>query len=141
MKIGDIIPVPLYIGNAHNKPVHLPARIKEIHPKGHLGVMYLCETLKSHFKTCIVVPPPPRFQPETTKDTLQRWSTNTHHHALEVEEVTPKTNKDLIKLYDPLIKHLGLDPSIRRSLKQLRSIAHYRGFDPDKIEEGVYKWL
>ena len=140
-EVGDIIQVPLYIGTAHNTAVYRLGRVIGIYPKGHLGVMYLCKVIPSGFRTCVVIPPPPRLQPETVKDTLQRWSTNTHHHALEVEEVAPRTNKELIKLYDPLIKHLGLDPSIRRSLKQLRSIAHYRGFDTDEIEEGIYRWL
>ena len=144
--IGDIVPVPLYIGNAHNKPIHLPARTIEIHPKGHLGTMYLCETLKSHFRTCIVVPPPPRFQPDPrdNKD-IQRWTKATHHNALEVE---PKSyqkrayerQEALKERYTPFLEHIGLDPTRARSLYQLRSIAHFRGYNTDEIEAGVYKW-
>ena len=149
MKIGDIVPVPLYIGNAHNKPVHLPARILEIYPKGHLGTMYLCETLHSKFKTCIVVPPQPRFQPDPVKDRdkVQRWTKATHHNSLEVE-VEPKTyqkrthdkQEELKKMYTPLLERLGLDTTRARSISQLRSLAHFRGYNPDDIERGVYRW-
>lgn len=143
MKIGDIVPVPMYIGVSHNKPVHLPARVIQIFPKGHLGVMYLCETLKSHFRTCIVVPPPPRFQPDTGKDTLQRWSTGTHHNALEQEpdnshstyqKRVHERNHALEDKYIPMLNELGLDVSIKRSLKKLRSIAQFRGYDINEIE-------
>ena len=150
MKIGDIVPVPMYIGAAHNKPVHLPARVIQIFPKGHIGVMYLCENLKSHFRTCIVVPPPPRFQPDPAqdRDRVQRWSKETHHNALEVE-YEPKTyqkrthdkQEELKERYTPFLEHIGLDPTRARSISQLRSLAHYRGYNPDEIEEGVYKWL
>lgn len=148
MKIGDIVPVPLYIGSAHNKPVHLPARIIEVYPKGRLGVMYLCETLHSKFKTCIVVPPPPRFQPDPRDNKgIQRWTKPTHHNSLEVEDTTKSYQKrahdkqeELKELYTPFLEHLGLDLKKKRSLQQLRSLAHFRGYNPNEIEEGVYRW-
>ena len=146
-KIGDIVPVPMYIGNAHNKPVHLPARIIQIFPKGTLGTMYLCETLHSKFKTCIVVPPPPRFQPDPRDDKdIQRWTKATHHNALEVEPAktyqkrTHDKQEELKERYTPLLERLGLDLEKKRSLSQLRSLAHFRGYNPDEIEEGVYRW-
>lgn len=143
MKIGDIVPVPMYIGVSHNKPVHLPARIVQIFPKGSLGTMYLCETLKSHFRTCIVVPPPPRFQPDPVKDRdrVQRWTKPTHYNALEVElgattyqKRTQERTRSLTEKYDDMIKELGLDPSIKRSLYKLRSIAQFRGYNISEIE-------
>jgi hypothetical protein len=147
-EVGDIVPVPMYIGNAHNKPIHLPARILEIYPKGHLGVMYLCETLHSKFKTCIVVPPPPRFQPDPREDKdIQRWTKPTRYNALEVEpEPAPRKPKEsrykeTEDMYKPLLEHLGLDLEKKRSKGQLRSLAHYRGFDYGKIERGIYEWL
>ena len=149
MKIGDIVSVPLYIGTAHNKPIYRHARILEIYPKGHLGVMYLCEVLPAHFKTCIVVPPPPRFQPDPRDDKdIQRWTKATHHNALEVEEEAPKTyqkrthdkQEELKEKYTPLLERLGLDLKKKRSISQLRSLAHFRGYNPDEIEEGVYRW-
>lgn len=148
-KIGDIVSVPLYIGTAHNKPIYRHARILEIYPKGHLGVMYLCEVLPAHFKTCIVVPPPPRFQPDPRDDKdIQRWTKATHHNSLEVEPTAnpkrnylPKAEKQLLEeRYTPMLERLGLDLSKKRSIKQLRSIAHYRGFPINVIEKGEYKW-
>lgn len=146
--IGSIVSVPLYIGNSHNKPVYRHARIIQVIPKGHLGVMYLCETFPSHFRTCIVVPPPPRVQPDKAYDKdLQRWGKATRHNSLEVEpEPTPRKertnpNEELCKNYGPFLEHIGLDPSRKRSIGQLRSLAHYRGFDYHRIERGIYEWL
>ena len=147
MKIGDIVSVPLYIGVSHNKPVYRPAVIKQAFDKGHLGVMYLCETVVSHFRTCIVVPPPPRLQPHPSdnKD-IQRWSTETHYNSLEVEpEPTPRKPKvyrdeHLRQMYAPLLEHLGLDPTKQRSKSQLRSLAHFRGYNIEEIERGIYRW-
>ena len=146
-EVGDIVSVPLYIGNSQKKPIYRHARVLEIYPKGHLGVMYLCETFPSHFRTCIVVPPPPRFQPDPRDDKdIQRWTKPTHYNALEVEdEPTPKKQRQYRdekyrKLYAPLMVHIGLDPKKQRSKGQLRSLAHFRGYNPDDIERGVYEW-
>lgn len=143
MKIGDKVSVPMYIGLTQHKLVHKEAIIVKAYPKGHLGTMYLCKTIPSGFRTCIVVPPPPRFQPSAAYDkSLQRWTKPTHHNALEVEP-EPQTNyqkrtheqvRSLVEKYDPMLKELGLDPSIKRSLHKLRSIAQFRGYDIDEIE-------
>lgn len=153
MKIGDIVSVPLYIGVSQHRPVFRQAVIVAEYPKKHLGTMYLCEVIPSRFRTCIVEPPPPRFQPDYAHDSLQRWQKRpTEYNAFSSEAPTSDTtttyqkrtherNRSLTEKYDPMIKELGLDPSIKRSLHKLRSIAQFRGFDPDEIEEGIYRWL
>lgn len=140
--------MPLYIGNSQKKPIYRHARVIQIFPKGHLGVMYLCETFPSHFRTCLVVPPPPRFQPDPREDKdIQRWTKPTHYNALEVEDEPPPPRKpkesrykETEEMYKPLLEHLGLDTTKKRSRTQLRSLAHYRGFDFSKIERGIYEW-
>ena len=144
MKIGDIVSVPLYIGVSQHKPVFRQAVIVAAYPKKQLGTMYLCEVIPSRFRTCIVEPPPPRFQPDYAHDKMQRWGTNTRHNALEVEPLpsttttyqkrTHERNRSLTEKYDPMIKELGLDPSIKRSLHKLRSIAQFRGYSIREIE-------
>ena len=147
MKIGDIVSVPLYIGVSQHKPVFRNARIVAAYPKGHLGVMYLCKTLRSNYRTCIVEPPPPKFQPDAAYDrNLPRWGKATHHNALEVEPL-PQTNttttyqkrtheqsRSIIDKYTPMLKELGLDPAVKRSITKLRSIAQLRGYDIHEIE-------
>lgn len=144
--------MPLYIGNSQKKPVYRHARVIQVIPKGKLGVMYLCETFPSHFRTCLVVPPPPRFQPDPAYDKdIQRWSKPTHYNSLEVDSSEqqrtaprkPKESryKEVEEMYKPFLEHIGLDPTKKRSRTQLRSLAHYRGFDFGKIERGVYEWL
>ena len=146
-EVGDIVSVPLYIGNSQKKPVYRHARILEIYPKGRHGVMYLCETFPSHFRTCIVVPPPPKYQPDPRDDKdIQRWSKPTRYNSLEVEDEPPppkqrqRKNEDLCNKYRPFLSFIGLDPKKKRSIGQLRSLAHYRGFDYGKIERGIYEW-
>ena len=145
-EVGDIVSVPLYIGHSQKKPVYRHARVIQVIPKGRHGVMYLCETVPSHFRTCIVVPPPPRYQPDPRDDKdIQRWSKPTHYNALEVEDEPPRKPKarkdeDLCLRYRPFLSFIGLDPKKKRSIGQLRSLAHYRGYDYGKIERGIYEW-
>ena len=146
MKIGDKVSVPMYIGLTQHKLVHKEAIIVKAYPKGHLGTMYLCKTIPSGFRTCIVVPPPPRFQPDAAYDrNLPRWSKATHHNALEVEpqpsatttsyqKRTHEQSRSIIDKYTPMLKELGLDPAVKRSITKLRSIAQFRGYDIDEIE-------
>jgi hypothetical protein len=148
MKIGDIVSVPLYIGVSQHRPVFRNARIVAAYPKKQLGTMYLCEVIPSRFRTCIVEPPPPKFQPDAAYDkSLARWTKPTHHNALEVEPLSSSSNstktyqkrtheqaRSIVDKYTPMLKELGLDPAVKRSLHKLRSIAHFRGYNIDEIE-------
>ena len=125
--------VPLYIGTASHKEVFRSAEVVKVYDKGHLGKMYLCKTIPHGVRTCVVIPPPvpPHLAKGAATLTPIKPTTKT---ILSTKDTTKNTDAELVKKYEPMLLELGLDTHKKRSLKQLRSIAYYRGYDIGAIE-------
>lgn len=125
MKIGEIVTVDVPMGTGTHVLRPRKCKVLAAYDKKQLGVMYLLETLRGGFKTCVVVPPAPRYQPEKVSN-CHRWSKKTKFDQ-EIEGTCFST-------YDEMLDALGLDKSIVRSKYRLKAIADMHGCEV--IENG-----
>lgn len=127
MRIGEIVTEKVPIGTGTNIMRDRRCKVIAAYDKKQLGVMYLLETVRGKFKTCVMVPPPPRFQPD--EGTAHRWEKRTN-----VDNAPAIGYKEIkrYKTYDEMQDALGLDKSIKRSLSRLRSIAEMHGCEVDE---------
>ena len=120
MEIGDIVTELVPIGTGTNVMKSRRCKVLAKYDKKHLGVMYLLETIRGKFKTCVMVPPPPKFQPPEVSS-KGKWS----NPLAKIKDEDFEEERIIVDNYDEMLDYLHLDKCVLRSRTRLRSIANF----------------